>query len=140
MQVLRRMTNGELSVNAGVNRLAFLNAGSWASGQIIDLLHKEFEPRKRLILVEALSSLGVASASVEAALNQALTDDDISMRMAGIRGLGKLRSPRAVPVLITLLTDKATGIRREAAKGLGSIGVAQAGAALMEAANKETRH
>lgn len=134
---LARMLSGEISMNAGVNKLTFMNAGPWASEAIGELLKKEFNPKRRVVLVEALSMLAVPGAATEAAFGNALMSDDLTLRLAGIRGLGKIRSVRAGPALVGLLQDKVLGIRREAARALGNIGAASAGPALMKAAQSE---
>ncbi len=134
---LARMLSGELSMNAGVNKLTFMNAGPWASEAIGELLKKEFNPKRRVVLIEALSMLAVPGAATEQAFANAIMSDDLSLRIAGIRGLGKIRAVRAGPGLVVLLKDKVLGIRREAARALGVIGAASAGPALMKAAIAE---
>lgn len=134
---LARMLSGDISMNAAVNKLSFMNAGPWACEAIGELLKKEFNPKKRVILIEALSQLAVPGQVTESAFNSAILSDDLTLRLAGIRGLGRIRSLRATPGLVALLQDKVLGVRREAARALGNIGSASAGAPLMKAAQAE---
>lgn len=132
-----KLLSGEMSLNVGVSRLKFLGAGPWVTEQLVEALKEEANPRRRLMLVELLAALGAAGASAEAAYVTALHDDGLSMRLAGLRGLGQLRATHAGPMLLEHLHDPLVGIRREAARSLAKLKVAGAGRALVQSAQRE---
>jgi HEAT repeat protein len=134
---IARMLSGEMSQNAATNRLTYLGAGGWAVDYMAELLKREFNPKRRLLLVEAVAAIAVASPAAESVLGQATTEEDISLRLAGVRGLARLKSARATPTLLNLLKDPMVGVRREAARSIGQVGLPSAGVPLMRAAAKE---
>ena len=54
-------------------------------------------------------------------LSEALNDEDVRVREAAVRALGKIENESAVDLLIGALTDSSAEIRRRAARALGKI-------------------
>ncbi len=70
-------------------------------------------------------------------LSEALNDEDVRVREAAVRALGKIENESAVDLLIRALTDSSAEIRRRAARALGKIEDAGAVEALGRALNDE---
>ena len=70
-------------------------------------------------------------------LSEALNDEDVRVREAAVRALGKIENESAVDLLIGALTDSNGEIRRRAARALGKIEDAGAVQALGRALNDE---
>jgi len=75
----------------------------------------------RQVAAEALGLLDAVGA-VDAIARAAEHDDDAEVRIRSLRALGRLGSPRAVPVLVRALDAEVVGFRAVAARSLGVIG------------------
>ncbi|MEN9799168.1 MAG: hypothetical protein RL653_2864 [Pseudomonadota bacterium] len=119
-------------VTAAVSRLKYLGVGTYAC-EVLTRYARSGDVRQRRDVAEALSDL--ATPSCEPTLRGMATDPETSIRVASARGLGRLA--RTSPALWLLLADKASGVRREAAKALGSAHSKDSGPRLLDAAEAE---
>lgn len=136
-KLLDQFLAGEVGINQVVNRVTFLGEQAFASAELVDQLKRTGEPKRRGQMLDALASFGVADEDVEKVFIRALTSDDVSHVISAVRGLGKIKSKKAVQPLVDLLSSKVLGVRREAARALGELRQAKAGAALVKAAKTE---
>lgn len=132
-----QLLTGQARLNQFTNRILFLGETRYASAELCRALRREPNPRVRQVAVEALAALGVANADTERAFIDALGDDDTATRLAGMRGLGRVRSAEGVPLLVEALKEGTLAVRREAARALGDVGRSKAGPALLAAAKAE---
>lgn len=141
--VVDQLATGAMGLNQAVNRLEFLEESAWAANELTQLLRRAPDVRKRGQLVMAIAALAMpGDEDVEKALIAALRTDDISVRLAATRGLGKMKSERALVPLQGLLKDPASGLRREASRALAGFGgraAASMVAALKAEEDVETR-
>ena len=137
-RVLDQFLTGSMPLNAAINRVQFLGAEVFVSGELVTALRRVTDPRGRSQLLEFLASLGVRDSEIEAIFLRSLKSDDTGEVMIAARGLGHVRSAEAVNPLIALLSRPMVGLRREAARALGEIGRPAASAPLLKAAKSET--
>jgi len=119
-------------VSAALSRLDFLGAG----GQACDLLVPHAlggETKVRRNVAEAFARF--AERRHLEALLALVQDPDVSLRVAAAKGLGHAKLDH--PGLRGLLQDKASGVRREAARALGGLKSPAAGKAVLDAADVE---
>jgi len=136
-KLLTAFSAGQVTVNQLVNRLNFLGEQAWAAGELAQQW-KRGGSRQSLPALVAVSQLAVVGdEDVERVLLSALKADDPPTRVPAIRGLGKMKSGRAVAPLSGLLGVGNAVVRREAAKALGDIGQPKAGPALAAAVKTE---
>lgn len=122
------------AVPAAVSRLRYLREEPYAAEIITDSLRRVLEERVRRNLVAVLAGLDTRSA--EGSLVRLAGDGDSTVRMYAAQGLARLKS-RNVQVLVPLLADKSSGVRRDAARALGASRNPKMGKALMAAAKEE---
>lgn len=137
LKVLDAFLSGRMGVNQAANRLTFLGEAPFASDELCQAMRRTTDPKRMTQTLEVLVALGVASEDTERAFLRALDVDDVSTRLVAIRGLGKVKSERALSRLTELLEARQPVLRREAAKTLGEIASPKAGPALMKAAKAE---
>lgn len=135
--IIDQLLDGELNANQAANRLSFSGQERFATVQLADLLKRTAEPRRRSALLETLALVATPDPEAERAFGRALGDEDIGNRLAGLRGLGRIRAVGSVAVVERQLGDKALGVRREAARALGAIGLPRSSAPLVNAARGE---
>lgn len=87
--------------------------------RLVAELHHEDDPARRTDLVKLLTSL--ASHDAEAALTEACSDKNASVRSEAVSGLARLADP-PLDVIRSLLTDGATPVRAAAASALALAG------------------
>ncbi|MBZ4416682.1 HEAT repeat domain-containing protein [Myxococcus sp. RHSTA-1-4] len=121
-------------VPAAVSRLRFLREEAYAAEEITLALRKVLDERVRRNLTAVLA--GLETREAEPTLARLAGDDDSAVRMYAAQGLARLKS-RNTQVLLPLLQDKSSGVRREAARALGASRNPKMGAALMKAAKLE---
>lgn len=136
--VMEQFFKGELSVNPAVNRVRYLGAENYASHELVLAIRRSNDSRTRERYLEFLSSLEVRHQDVENAFLDILKTDNTGEVMVAANGLGRLKTASAAKPLIGLLTHRMVGVRREAARALGSIGKPEASAPLVKAAKVET--
>ncbi|MFY1832145.1 HEAT repeat domain-containing protein [Myxococcus fulvus] len=122
------------AVPAAVSRLRYLREEPFAADLITEALRRALDERVRRNLVAVLAGLDTRSA--EPALVRLAGDGDSTVRMYAAQGLARLKS-RNVQVLLPLLNDKSSGVRRDAARALGASRNPKVGKALMAAAKEE---
>lgn len=132
-QVILGVANGS-PVPAAISRLRFLREEAYAAEEIALVLRKLLDERPRRNLVQVLA--GLETRSAEPTLARLAADDDSAVRMYAAQGLGRLNS-RNTGVLLPLLQDKSSGVRKEAARALGASRNAKMGAPLVKAAKAE---
>lgn len=137
LQVLDAFLAGRMGVNQAANRLSFLGEAPFASDELCTALRRTGDPRSQSQILEALVALGVGNEDTERAFLRALDGDDVAVKLIALRGLGKVKSARAVTGLTAQLEAKQPVVRREAAKALGETATPKAGPALMKAAKAE---
>ncbi len=133
-QVVRQVLEGGLSVPAATSRLRLLREEAPAAALLSDALPTLVEERRRRDAVAVLA--GLETRAAESTLVRLAGDRDGPVRMYAAQGLGRLRS-RQTEVLLPLLSDKSSGVRREAARALGASGKAAVGRTLVAAARTE---
>ncbi|EAU66356.1 conserved hypothetical protein [Stigmatella aurantiaca DW4/3-1] len=117
-----------------ISRLRYAGEAEYAAEQIQLYLRKVVDERTRRNLTAVLAALETRGA--EPLLARLASDGDSPVRMYAAQGLGKLRS-RRVDVLMPLLEDKSSGVRKEAAKALGLSGNPKVGKTLVALARTE---
>ncbi|NVJ06270.1 HEAT repeat domain-containing protein [Myxococcus sp. AM001] len=122
------------AVPAAISRLRFLREEAYAAREIASTLRTVHEERLRRNLAAVLAGLGTRAA--EPTLAGLASDEDSAVRMYAAQGLAKLHS-RLTQVLVPLLEDKSSGVRREAARALGASRNPKMGALLVKTARKE---
>ena len=132
-QVIQGLLQGG-PVPTAVSRLRFLREEAYAAEEIALALRKALDERVRRNLAAALA--GLETRAAEPTLVRLAEDDDSAVRMYAAQGLARLKS-RNTQVLLPLLQDKSSGVRREAARALGASGNRKMGAALVKAARAE---
>ena len=132
--LLEELLNGG-SVQTTISRLKLIGEKEYAAEELRDFLRKEVDERTRRNLTAVLASLEARSA--EPVLLKLAGDPDSTVRMYAAQGLGRLKS-RNVAVLLPLLEDKSSGVRKESARALGASGTPAVGKQLLAAAKKET--
>lgn len=137
-RVLDQFLGGTMALNAAINRVQFLGAEVFVSGELVFALRRATDSRGRGQLLEFLAALGVRDADVERVFLRALASDDTGEVMIAARGLGRIKSAEGVKPLLALLPNPMPGLRREAARALGEIGEPAASAPLLKAAKTET--
>jgi hypothetical protein len=135
--VLDQFLSGTLGLNAAINRVQFLGQEAFASSQLVPVLRRAGDPRRREQVLEFLAAVAVPDVEVERVLLQALASPSTSEVISAARGLGRIRSAQAVGPLIERLAHPVPGVRREAAKALSAIGSPKAGGPLLKAARAE---
>lgn len=136
-QVVKQYLSGAMGLNQAVNRVDFLGEHAWVSVELTLALRQLSDARQQRQALELLAAVAVPDADVEAALLRGLKGDDAPTLVVCARGLGRVKSARAVPSLTGLLAHPTTGVRREAARALGAVGDARAGAPLLKALKAE---
>lgn len=136
-KVLDAFLQGQMPLNAAVNRVQFLGEERYVSGELV-FATRRASGKMRGQILEFLTSLAVRDPEVEKVFLKALQSDDTGEVMSGARGLGRIKSEQGVKVLISLLASPLLGPRREAARALGEIGKPAAAAPLLKAAKTET--
>ncbi|RKH33585.1 HEAT repeat domain-containing protein [Corallococcus praedator] len=131
--VLAQVSQGG-PVPAAASRLRYLREESYAAEQLGPILRNTFEERTRRNLASLLASLGARQG--ESTLARLASDGDSTVRMYAAQGLAKLGS-RNTAVVLPLLDDKSSGVRREAARALGASRNPKMGKPLMAAAKTE---
>ena len=134
-RLAQQIADGEGNVLSAIARVEFLDERDYASGVLVGYWSTAVDPRQRRNLAMALAQW--ARPNAEPALLKALSDDDGAVRMYGAQGAGRLRSRAAGPTLAALLGDHTLGVRREAAKALGTLRDPRFGAALLRAGKAE---
>lgn len=135
--IIDSFLTGHMGVNQAANRLSFLGEAGFASEELCQAMRRTNDPKMLTQILEVLVALGVASEDTERAFLRALDTDDVSTKLIAVRGLGKVKSAKALTRLTEQLEAKQPVLRREAAKSLGEIGSPKAGPALMKAAKAE---
>jgi HEAT repeat protein len=133
--LVNQMLEGRLAVPASISRLRLLREEDYAAQRIVAALPTVIEPRRLRDATAVLA--GLESRSAEPALVKLTQNEDGAVRMYAAQGLGKVRSQR-LDVLLPLLEDKTSGVRREAAKALGASRNPKVGAPLAAAARTES--
>jgi HEAT repeat protein len=131
--VISGLTRGS-AVPAAISRLRFLGEEAYAAEEISGALRRESNERIRRNLAAVLA--GLESRAAEPALGRLTIDADSAVRMYAAQGLARLGS-RNTRVLLPLLEDKSSGVRREAAKALGASRSPKVGRVLVKAAKAE---
>ncbi|MCP3098633.1 HEAT repeat domain-containing protein [Myxococcus sp. K15C18031901] len=121
-------------VPAAVSRLRYLGEEPYAAEVINEALRRVMDERPRRNLAAVLA--GLETRAAEPTLARLAGDDDSTVRMYAAQGLGRLKS-RNVQVLLPLLDDKSSGVRRDAAKALGAARNPKVGRVLIAAAKQE---
>lgn len=122
------------SLQTIISRLKLTGEKDYAAAELMQALPKTVDERTRRNFTAVLAALEVRGA--EQTLVRLTQDEDSAIRMYSAQGLGRLKS-RNVNVLLPLLQDKSSGVRKEAAKALGASGAAAVGKELTAAARKE---
>ncbi|HEX8701242.1 MAG TPA: HEAT repeat domain-containing protein [Myxococcaceae bacterium] len=122
-------------VQSTISRLKLTGEREYAATSIQEFLQEIVDERTRRNFVAVLASLEVRSA--EQSLEKLAADPDSAVRMYAAQGLGRIKS-RKVDVLLPLLEDKSSGVRKESARALGAAGKPEVGKDLVAAAKKET--
>jgi len=122
------------AVPAAVSRLRFLREEAFAAREIATTLRDVHDERLRRNLTAVLA--GLATRAAEPTLAGLASDADSAVRMYAAQGLAKLNS-RYTQVLVPLLEDKSSGVRREAARALGASRNPKMGPVLVKAAKAE---
>lgn len=138
VKVLDQFLSGSIALNPAINRIRYLGAENYASGEVVFAIRRTGDARQRERLLEFLASLGVRHQDVEVTFLDALKTDSVGEIIIASTGLGRSKSANAVKPLIALLPHKMVGVRREAARALGLIGKPAASAPLLKAAKTET--
>jgi HEAT repeat protein len=133
-QVVHQVLEGGMSVPAATSRLRLLREEAHAAGLLAQALPTLVEERRVRDAVAVLA--GLETRAAEPTLARLASDRDGPVRMYAAQGLGRLRS-RHTQVLLPLLSDKSSGVRREAARALGVSGTAALGRKLVAAARTE---
>jgi HEAT repeat protein len=123
-----------LPVHTAVSRLRLLREEAYAAQLLARALPQVLEPRRMRDVVAVLA--GLETRAAESTLVGLVGHEDGPVRMYAAQGLGRLRSRRA-DVLLPLLEDKSSGVRREAARALGASRDARVGKPLVTAARTE---
>lgn len=126
---------GRGNPNQVANRISFLGQEGFAARALSSVITREPVMEKRRLEAETLALLGHPEG--EPGLLSVLGSEDGATRMAGCRGLGRIKSAKAGPKLSALLDDKTMGVRREAARALGSLRNPKYGRDLLDAAKVE---
>lgn len=135
-KVIESFLAGQMGVNQLVNRLTFLGEEVTGADELVSA-YRRAPARQQGLILQALTDLGVGTEDTEKTFLRALDSDDTSVVVTASRGLGKIKSQRAVPRLVSQLDAKLPVARREAARALGDIGAKKAGPPLMAAAKRE---
>lgn len=137
-EALAALEAGSLSPTQVANRISFAGTEAVATDAIAFALRRLVDTKVRNAFFEVLAQIATPHPELLAlATTAARTTDDLSYRMNGLRILGRLKQPAALPVLTPLLTEKTLGVRREAAKALIAIKSAKAARELLVAAKTE---
>lgn len=136
-KLLNGFLSGQVGVNQISNRISFLGEAVYASDELVSAMRRTSDPKLQAQIIEVLAALGVANEDTERVFLRALDQDDVALKVTATRGLGKVKSPKAISMLREQLEAKQPVLRREAAKALGQIGSPKAGPALMKAAKVE---
>jgi HEAT repeat protein len=136
-KVLDSFLQGQMALNAAINRVQFLGEEAFVSGELVQAMRRSSGKLRGQIL-EFLVALAVRDVEVESLFLRVLKSDDIGEVMSGARGLGRIKSNAGVRPLIAMLGNSALGPRREAARALGEIGRPEAAAPLLKASKAET--
>jgi HEAT repeat protein len=132
-QVLQGVLKGG-PVPAAVSRLRYLREEAYAAEEIALIMRNALDERVRRNLTAVLA--GLETRAAEPLLARLASDDDSAVRMYAAQGLARLKS-RNTGVLLPLLQDKSSGVRKEAARALGASGNARMGPPLVNAAKVE---
>ena len=122
------------AVPPAISRLRYLREEAFAAREITTTLGTVHEERLRRNLTAVLAGLGTRAA--EPTLARLASDEDSAVRMYAAQGLAKINS-RLTQVMVPLLEDKSSGVRREAAKALGASRNVKMGPLLVKAAKAE---
>ena len=107
-------------------------APSDAAGRLGQVAEHE-DPDLRIVAVEGLGEMGDLAA-IDPLFKSALADDDVRVRLAAARGLGKTIHPRAWNLVWSALVNEHPNVRVAGAEMMGEIGNLQALEPLAEAA------
>ncbi len=136
LRALDGFLSGTMPLNAAINRVQFLGEEFRVSSELVMAARRSTGKQLEQIL-EFLAALGVRNEDVERVFLNAMKSDENGEVMLGARGLGRIKSDKAVPALIEMLSSPVMGPRREAARALGEIGKPAAAAPLLKAAKAE---
>jgi HEAT repeat protein len=117
---------GTVSLNNAVNTFEKLGVEAWASREIAPLVSRAADEKRESQLLEALSILARPDADVEKVLLRYAQSTDAGFANLAARGLGRIKSKRAIPLLVANLQSKNSVVRSGAAKALGQIGAKEA--------------
>ena len=136
LRALDGFLSGTMPLNAAINRVQFLGEEFRVSSELVMAARRSTGKQLEQIL-EFLAALGVRNEDVERVFLNAMKSDENGEVMLGARGLGRIKSDKAVPALIEMLSSPVMGPRREAARALGEIRKPAAAAPLLKAAKAE---
>lgn len=138
MTLIDTLLRGELNANQASNRLSPMGEDAFICRSLAARL-RQFGAGQAWYrpAIVVMASVAVHDEEVEHFLKGAVADDDITVRLAAIRGLGRAKSTGAVPLLEGLVGDRLVGLRRESAKALGVIGQPRSAAPLLTQAKVE---
>ncbi|MFZ5441750.1 MAG: HEAT repeat domain-containing protein [Myxococcota bacterium] len=136
-KVLSGFLEGSIGLNQAINRIQFLGYERPVCHELLMVLKRTGDKRKREQILEFVASIAVRDKDVEESLVGMLSGDEAGELMLAARGLARLESAAAVKPLIGLLGHQVFGVRREATRALGEIGKPAATAPLLQAAKTE---
>lgn len=137
-EVLAGLEAGSISPTQAANRISFLGTEAAATDVLAFALRQPIDAKTRNAYFEVLSQIATPHPELlTPATNAARSTDDLTLRMNGLRILGRLKQASSVKVLTPMLTDKVLGVRREASKALIAINGTKAAGDLLAAAKVE---
>ncbi len=134
-ELVNEVAGGGSNPNSVVNRIKRLGEEAYAAHELSSLMTREADLEKKRAMAQVLAGLGHAQG--EQGLLAGLNDEDGPVRMYSAQGLGRMKSRAAAGRLGQALADKTLGVRRDAARALGSIGDPKYGAVLARAVKSE---
>lgn len=118
-EALAALETGAMSATQVANRISFAGTEAQATDALAFSLRQVIDERKRGLYFDVLAQIATPHPDLVAPATAAATGaQDITLRMNGLRVLGRVRSPSSVKVVAGLLGDRALGVRREATKAL----------------------
>jgi hypothetical protein len=132
--LVQQVLEGSVPVPTAISRLRMLREESFAAAGLIRGMEGTLDPRRMRDVTAVLA--GLETRAAEPALARLAEHPDGPVRMYAVQGLGRLSSSR-VDVMLPLLQDKTSGVRREAARALGASGNPKVGKVLLAAARTE---
>ncbi len=137
-RLLDALASGELNANQASNRLSVMGEDAFICSALVARLRRfTAAPSWYRPAIVVLGAVAVPNPDVEQVLSAAFNDEDITVRMAAIRGVARAKGTRAAPQLEALIGDRLLGVRREAAKALGVLGQSRSAAPLLAQARVE---